>query len=204
MKKRLLKKSVILLLIIVSVPFVINKDISSKAQNNKDAFRLHVIANSDDYKDQKIKYAVRDSVLDITKEDLSKAKTKQDAKEYIDANLKTIENEAKKVLEEYSTDYSLDIMTGNHLFPDKYYGNLFYPKGKYDALKIVLGDGEGQNWWCVMFPPLCVVGFENEDNNDKEETSKVEDEEIEYKSFLAEKYKEIKKVDKNEIKKQVK
>lgn len=193
MKKRFILKSCILAFLIIFTIFILKTENLNYEKQKRNAFRLHVVANSDNFEDQKIKYAVRDAVLEYTKEDLVNAKTKQDAEEYIDTNLKIIEAEAEKVLSKYNTEYSLYLKTGRQVFPDKTYGNTFYPKGEYDALKIILGEGEGQNWWCVMFPPLCIVGFEKDNREEKE--SKIDEEDIEYKSFFAEKIKEKNKVE---------
>jgi len=199
MKKNMVIKTGALLILAMSLIFLSGQGQNSLNQKKKQAFRLHVVANSDENIDQEIKYAVRDAVLACTKNDLAFMQSKQEAKEYIDANLKRIEIEAKKVLTKYDADYSLMLKTGVLPFPDKYYGNIFYPKGKYDALKIMLGDGAGQNWWCVMFPPLCVIGVEKNEEN-TEQKKREETQAVEYKSFIAEKIKDMKKDDKNDDK----
>jgi len=188
MKKKLFIKLAILFLIISGMVFIsgAEKGLNDYKDN---VYRLHVIANSDIEEDQEIKLAVRDAVLEAAGNELSKTTSKAEAKEYIEENLKRIENEAKKVLSSYEADYSLELKSGVSDFPDKYYGDMFYPEGEYESLKIVLGKGEGENWWCVMFPPLCIVGFEK----DEDEKKKEEEEDVEYKSFFAEKYKEYKK-----------
>lgn len=120
-------------------------------------FRLHVIANSDSKEDQDLKYLVRDKVLEymnnIAKNCSSKEEVIQLAYEYKDE----FYNIAKNVIKENGYNYDVKISIGNFEFPTKYYGDISLPAGYYDALKIEIGEAKGQNWWCVMFPPLCFV-----------------------------------------------
>lgn len=120
-------------------------------------FRLHVIANSDSSEDQNLKYKVRDKVLeymnDISKDCSSKEEIILLAKEHTD-EFKEI---AKQVINENGYDYDVNIKIGNFEFPTKSYGDITFPAGNYDALRIEIGAAKGQNWWCVMFPPLCFV-----------------------------------------------
>ena len=160
-----MKKISLLLVILVICTLLIS--------GNTQPFRLHVIANSDSAQDQQVKLLVRDAVLAATKEGILSCKTKMGAEEYIESHLATIEGVATKTLEDNGFSYDVEAMVGVYAFPDKTYGNMTYPAGEYPALKVVLGDGEGQNWWCVMFPPLCIVNTEAE-----------AEEEVEYTSFI--------------------
>ena len=120
-------------------------------------FRLHVIANSDSSEDQNLKYKVRDKVLEymnnISKDCTSKDEVILLAKEHAD-KFKEI---AKQVITENGYDYDVNVKIGNFNFPTKTYGDISFPAGNYDALRIEIGSAKGQNWWCVMFPPLCFV-----------------------------------------------
>lgn len=120
-------------------------------------FRLHVIANSDSSEDQNLKYIVRDNVLEyinsISENTSSKNEVISLAKENIDA----IQKIAQKTIYENGYNYSVKLSIGNFAFPTKTYGDISFPAGFYDALKIEIGEAKGQNWWCVMFPPLCFV-----------------------------------------------
>ncbi len=114
--------------------------------------RLHVIANSDSPQDQAVKLLVRDEVLRVSRElsggavmGLSFAELHQDL----------LTDAANHVLEENNCDYTCRIETGNFSFPTRKYESLTLPAGNYDAVRIILGGGNGQNWWCVMYPPLC-------------------------------------------------
>ncbi len=117
--------------------------------------RLHVIANSDTNKDQELKLKVRDEIIDYLEPVLANANNVEDTKSLIKNNLGKIEEEAKKVVKKYGYTYSVTADFGNYSFPTKTYENAQFPKGRYDALKIVIGKGEGKNWWCVLYPQLC-------------------------------------------------
>ena len=129
----------------------VSEDISNSV------FRLHVIANSDSDEDQSLKYKVRDKVLEymneIAKDCTSKEEVINLAYEYQDEFKQIAEN----VIKENGYDYDVNIKIGNFEFPTKHYGDISLPAGYYDALRIEIGKAEGQNWWCVMFPPLCFV-----------------------------------------------
>lgn len=113
--------------------------------------RLHIIANSDADIDQTIKLTVRDEVISAQKDIFTNGVKKVLNKEEKEKILKI----TQKVLEENSVSYSAKIDMGEFYFPTKKYDNITLPAGRYRAVRIVLGEGEGKNWWCVMYPPLC-------------------------------------------------
>lgn len=123
--------------------------------------RLHIVANSDSTKDQVVKYQIRDSILHYISPYLKNAKTKQDAINILENNIDEFYNISDKILKENNINYPVNISIGNFKFPTKDYSSFILPEGKYDALKIELGNSSGQNWWCVMFPSLCLI-----DSND--------------------------------------
>lgn len=129
--------------------------ISKDLCNN--VFRLHVIANSDSKEDQDLKYKVRDSLIEYMKSLTSNIDTKEEAILIAQNHIDDFKQLAKKVITDNGYNYNVNIEIGNFSFPTKTYGDISLPAGLYDALKVVIGDGEGQNWWCVMFPPLCFV-----------------------------------------------
>lgn len=131
------------------------KAISTDISNN--VFRLHVIANSDSSEDQELKYKVRDALLEYMDQISNKSTSKEEIISLMEQNKDTLYNIAKKVIEENGYDYSVNISIGNFEFPTKTYGDISLPAGYYDALKVEIGEASGQNWWCVMFPPLCFV-----------------------------------------------
>jgi stage II sporulation protein R len=119
--------------------------------------RLHVIANSDSVEDQDLKRKVRDEVIKEMSPKFEGLKDVNQVKQVIADNVSLIENIAVRVVADNHKGYGAKALLGNYDFPTKVYGNLTLPAGNYQALKIVLGNGEGQNWWCVMFPPLCFI-----------------------------------------------
>ena len=123
---------------------------------SKDCIRLHVIANSDEKIDQEAKLAVRDAVLELARERFT-ASDKREAQTQLMELGEELQLAAERVLKDRGMDYGVQLLSGEFVFPDMEYNGKLYPAGSYDALRIVLGDGEGQNWWCVMFPPLCVI-----------------------------------------------
>lgn len=125
--------------------------------------RLHVVANSDSELDQMIKYAVRDAILASTTSMFKDLTSVSEAKRVAEANLKDIEAVAQSVVASYGKDYSVRAELGIFPFPTKVYGSVILPEGNYQALRIVLGTGQGQNWWCVLFPPLCFINITSDD-----------------------------------------
>lgn len=120
-------------------------------------FRLHVIANSDSEEDQNLKYIVRDNLLNYMNSICKDCKSKQEAISIVEKNKDVFEKIASQTIRENGFSYSVKINVGNFEFPTKNYGDISLPAGYYDALRIEIGEAKGQNWWCVMFPPLCFV-----------------------------------------------
>ena len=120
-------------------------------------FRLHVIANSDSKEDQELKYKVRDALLEYMNKISIDCSSKEDVISLAEKHKDDFYKIAKQTIEENGYDYSVNISIGNFEFPTKTYGDISLPAGFYDALKIEIGEASGQNWWCVMFPPLCFV-----------------------------------------------
>ncbi|WHY77467.1 stage II sporulation protein R [Neobacillus sp. WH10] len=126
-----------------------------------EAIRLRILANSDFEKDQAIKRKVRDEVnaqITLWVQDLT---SMQEAKKIMNARLPEIQAIAEKVVHEQGSDQSVKVEFGKVQFPTKLYGQFLYPAGEYQAILITLGSGEGANWWCVLYPPLCFLDFSN-------------------------------------------
>jgi stage II sporulation protein R len=119
--------------------------------------RFHVIANSDSPEDQRIKLMVRDRVLKDIGPKLENCKTKAESEYIINQNIETIKKIAEDELKDNGVDSKVAVSLGKSIFPAKIYSGVMVPEGEYDALKVIIGDGEGKNWWCVMFPPLCFI-----------------------------------------------
>jgi len=131
--------------------------VSSSISNS--VFRLHVIANSDSDEDQNLKYKVRDSLIEYMNTICKNVKNKEEAINIAKNNLDEFYNIAKATIENNGYNYDVSIEIGNFDFPTKKYGDISLPSGYYDALRVKIGEAKGQNWWCVMFPPLCFVNI---------------------------------------------
>ena len=132
----------------------------------EDVVRLHILANSNSEIDQEVKLKVRDALLETNASILSDSVTKENAKEHFESSKDILLKTAKKTLKENGFNYNVKITLQEEYFNTRTYGNLTFPAGQYTALKIVLGEGEGKNWWCVMFPPLCVPTADGLDTNE--------------------------------------
>ena len=124
---------------------------------SESVFRLHVIANSDSTEDQNLKYKVRDNIIKYMNTISINATSKSEAIEIAKEHTDDFFNIAKQTIEDNGYSYDVAISIGNFDFPTKKYGDISLPSGYYDALRIEIGEASGQNWWCVMFPPLCFV-----------------------------------------------
>ena len=120
-------------------------------------FRLHVIANSDSNEDQNLKYIVRDSILKYINEISRDVTNKEDIIKLANDNINIIQEIAQQTVYNNGYNYNVNVKVGNFAFPTKKYGDISLPAGFYDALRVEIGSASGQNWWCVMFPPLCFV-----------------------------------------------
>ena len=118
--------------------------------------RLHVLANSDSEADQELKLKVRDRIIEVTKELFSQAETREDAERMARSALSFIEREAEVVIEENGFSYPVTAVLGQEEYPERDYEGLKFPAGEYLSLRVMIGEAEGQNWWCVLFPPICL------------------------------------------------
>ena len=125
--------------------------------------RLHVLANSDSEADQAVKLLVRDALLGSGSELFSGEVTARGAADCLNANADKLKAVAEKVLRDNGFDYGADIRLVNEYFTTRTYESVTLPAGKYLALRVVIGSGEGHNWWCVMFPPMCVPAADKKD-----------------------------------------
>ena len=119
--------------------------------------RFHVLANSDSNEDQELKIKVKDTVVEAMKEKLTDTESKSEAVAILENELSFIIETAKNVVEQEGYTYAVEATLDKHYFPVKIYGDMVFPSGTYDALRIEIGEAKGKNWWCVMYPPLCLV-----------------------------------------------
>ena len=120
-------------------------------------FRLHVIANSNSNEDQNLKYKVRDALLTYMNKLCENINSKEEAISMAYEHKADFENIALEVIHQEGFDYPVNINIGNFEFPTKTYGDISFPAGMYDALRVEIGNASGKNWWCVMFPSLCFI-----------------------------------------------
>lgn len=153
--KRLLLLFFLLFIYTLFCAFSYVNAVSSDIQNA--VFRLHVIANSDSIEDQNLKYIVRDNILNYMNTISKDVNSKEEIITLINKNISTFKEIAQETIYENGYTYPVEVKIGKFAFPTKSYGDISLPSGIYDALRIEIGDAKGQNWWCVMFPPLCFV-----------------------------------------------
>ena len=122
----------------------------------QNVLRLHIIANSDSEADQELKLKIRDRILEETGETFSSANDLADAEQLTEQNLKTFEEIANNVIKENGFSYKAKATLGENFFETRHYDTFSLPAGNYRSLIIELGKGEGKNWWCVIFPAVCV------------------------------------------------
>ena len=164
--------------------------------------RFHVLANSDAVCDQAVKLEVRDAVGTYLQPLLKNADSLDETKRIVERNLDKIVEVSKDILEKNGYEYEVSAGIKNVDFPEKTYGSYKFPKGKYEALQIVIGEGKGQNWWCVLYPNMCFKGtvFEVIEEDAKEALQEVlnpweyadvfESEEIEFRFKFLEYFRE--------------
>ena len=145
----------LLLLYIGICAFSYANTVSSDIEEN--VFRLHVIANSDSEEDQNLKYIVRDRLIEYMNGISKNINSKEEIIKIATDHKNDFYEIAINTIKEYGYDYDVCINIGNFSFPTKNYGDISLPAGNYDALRVEIGEAKGQNWWCVMFPPLCFV-----------------------------------------------
>ncbi|NLP18613.1 MAG: stage II sporulation protein R [Firmicutes bacterium] len=122
-----------------------------------DILRLHILAPSDDPEDQKLKLSVRDAVLTVLAPELLEAVSKEEACRRVVGRLEQVAGAAREVLKGKGKEYPVALQLRRSYFPARNYGSNYFPAGEYQALQIIIGEGAGANWWCVLFPPLCLV-----------------------------------------------
>ena len=152
-------KFFILSILFIFFIFLLAKSYSDTMFKNisNNFLRLHIVANSDSTEDQVLKYEIRDAILNYISPYMKNASSKQDAIKILKNNMKQMYKLSSDILTEHGVNYPVRINIGNFNFPTKDYSSFILPEGNYDALKIELGNANGQNWWCVMFPSLCIV-----------------------------------------------
>lgn len=149
--------------IVVAILFSICSFAKTSEEIRSDVLRLHVIANSDTSVDQNLKLRLRDYILQEGKDIFNGSVNVENAVEKIEPVLPELEKSAKEFVNRAGFDYDVKISLSNEYFTTRTYETVTLPAGKYLALRVVIGSGEGHNWWCVMFPPMCVPAADKKD-----------------------------------------
>lgn len=155
--KKICVLSGILMAILVTGLVVKAKEMDMQKELAEEVFRFHVLANSDSEKDQALKMQVKEAVISYMKEELPHSDSVETTKAWALSNTEEIEELAEQVIYEAGYDYPVKAEVTTCDFPDKTYGDITFPAGKYEALRIEIGEAEGQNWWCVLYPNLCFI-----------------------------------------------
>lgn len=127
----------------------VQRDLSRKIM------RLHIVANSNSPEDTELKLKVRDAVIADAGEIFAEVKTKSECRRTFEENKSKIEETVLRTIRENSREYGVQISFGKFYIPRKVYDGIVLPEGSYDGVKILLGEAKGENWWCVVYPPLC-------------------------------------------------
>lgn len=128
---------------------LLQKEIASEV------LRFHVLANSNRAEDQVLKLKVKDSILSFMKKELPESNDKKESRKWVSENLAKIQNVACEVVRKEGYDYQVEAYLQECEFPEKTYGDITFPAGNYEALRVEIGTAKGQNWWCVLYPNLC-------------------------------------------------
>lgn len=159
MNMKFFKRALLLIILFLCYTFICAFSYASTVSSDiaDSVFRLHIIANSDSEEDQNLKLVVRDNVLNYMKEIAPNISSKDEAISILSSHLDDFKDIALKTIKNAGYDYNVNIYVGKFDFPTKEYGDISLPAGMYDALRIEIGEANGHNWWCVMFPTLCFV-----------------------------------------------
>ena len=168
-----MKKTILFLLLILSSYTIVANVLAKNELLPKDALRMRVVANSNSTYDQNVKTKVKQEIELELFQLLEDTATTEKAREKVKLNLDKIEKKVQKVLLQEQYPFGYKVQYGQNYFPEKIYKGVTYEEGYYEYLVITLGKGEGNNFWCVMFPPLCMM-----------ETDDISD--VEYKSLVKE------------------
>ena len=170
-----MKKTLLVLGLIITTYMIIGVKAEELVEIPEDSIRIRVIANSNSEYDQEKKQEIRKNIQLYMQNLLKDAKNTEEARTIINNNLKNLNKELDNYLTQINYEKNYTINFGLNYFPQKEYKGIKYKEGLYESLLITLGEGKGDNWWCVLFPPICLLEAEETETN-----------EIEYKSFVKE------------------
>ena len=163
MPKRFYVAIVVLLIVMMALSFL---PVHGEREIYNTVVRLHVLANSDSEEDQALKLSVRDHVLTAAAPYVEGCKTQAEAVEALTAHLADLETAAANVIAAEGYSYSVTVLLGEEDYPTRVYESCAFPAGTYVSLRVLIGEGEGQNWWCCLFPPLCLSAATAKSDNE--------------------------------------
>ncbi|MBQ3507340.1 MAG: stage II sporulation protein R [Clostridia bacterium] len=166
MSNRLSVAIVILLVCLMALSFL---PVHGEREVYDTVVRLHVLANSDTEEDQALKLKVRDAILTVTAPLVEGCTTQSQAMEVLNSHLAALESAAATVIESEGYDYPVTVLLGEEDYPTRTYESCAFPAGTYVSLRVCIGDAEGQNWWCCLFPPLCLSAATAKNEKDNED-----------------------------------
>jgi len=143
----------IILTVIISNFVQVGKSLDNLREN---VLRMHILANSDSDIDQSLKLKVRDAILEHSEEIFGKTVSFEDFRNVSSENLEKIRKIAQSVIDDYGFDYKISVEETKMFFDERTYGDITMPSGDYNAVRVTIGEAKGHNWWCVMYPPLCI------------------------------------------------
>lgn len=164
----IMKKKIVCAVIALGIGFVVTggvvrgKALGTKLEETQEGlaeevFRFHVLANSDSDADQELKIVVRDGVISYMKANLPEDADKEETVRWAKGHITELEQAAEQIVQKEGFSYSVKAKVENVSFPEKRYGDITFPAGEYEALRILIGEAKGHNWWCVLYPNLCFV-----------------------------------------------
>ena len=145
-----------IVMILMATIFISAMPTEAEGAIYEDTVRLHILANSDSEEDQALKLLLRDEILKEYERELSVFESTDEAKRELIKKIDGIRDFCDRKLQEYGTSYKAEVTLGEEWYDTRTYESFSLPAGYYTSLKVVIGEGDGQNWWCVMFPPLCL------------------------------------------------
>ncbi len=153
MPKRFYVAIVILCVVLMGISFL---PVHGEAEIYNTVVRLHVLANSDSDEDQALKLTVRDAVLAVTSPLVEDCTSQDEAIAILEANLSILEDAARHAIADAGREDDVAVLLGREEYPTREYESCCFPAGTYVSLRVAIGEAAGQNWWCVLFPPLCL------------------------------------------------
>lgn len=168
-----MKKIITIIVLIILMVVTMSKE--EEIIIPKDAIRFRVIANSNDLKDQQEKKKIAKTLGNNITKLLKNQNSLQETRTTLKKNINTFTTTVQEEMKNDNYDNNLEVNYGMNYFPEKTYKGVKYKEGEYESLVVTLGKGEGNNFWCVLFPPLCLLEAEEEDTNEVEYTSFVKE-----------------------------